>query len=162
MEKEKYNGVLDFVVHGEPAPGGSKRAFPHRSTGKMVVVDDAKGNKRWRQQVAAEAVKTLEGKQWTVSAYKSILKVAFTFYLKRPQAHYRGDRLRLDAPVYHTKRPDTTKLIRSTEDALTGILWNDDAQIVIQSAMKRYCNEGMEPCCFVSVAVVDAAGKNLH
>lgn len=40
--------------------------------------------------------------------------------------------------VIHTVKPDATKLWRSTEDALTGIAWRDDAQISVQVVEKRY------------------------
>ena len=35
-------------------------------------------------------------------------------------------------------RPDATKLVRAVEDALTGLVWRDDAQVVIQTVRKRY------------------------
>ena len=35
-------------------------------------------------------------------------------------------------------RPDLSKLIRATEDALTGIIYADDAQIVDIHAKKEY------------------------
>ena len=31
-----------------------------------------------------------------------------------------------------------TKLVRAVEDALTGLVWRDDAQVVVQTVRKRY------------------------
>jgi Holliday junction resolvase RusA-like endonuclease len=42
-------------------------------------------------------------------------------------------------------RPDATKLWRPTEDALTGIVWRDDSQIIRQLVRKRYCGPGEVP-----------------
>jgi Holliday junction resolvase RusA-like endonuclease len=73
-----------------------------------------------------------------------------TFLMPRPKGHFRtGKRahiLREAAPLYHTSKPDATKLLRATEDALTGILWHDDAQIAMQIVKKRYTssNPGAE------------------
>jgi len=39
---------------------------------------------------------------------------------------------------YHTKRPDLDNLIKSVKDALTGIIWKDDSQIVKLRAEKRF------------------------
>jgi Holliday junction resolvase RusA-like endonuclease len=49
--------------------------------------------------------------------------------------------------------PDLTKLMRSTEDALTGILWVDDARITDQHARKRYCEPGQAPGAQISISV---------
>jgi Holliday junction resolvase RusA-like endonuclease len=46
--------------------------------------------------------------------------------------------LKASAPANHTIKPDVTKLVRSLEDSLKGIVWLDDSQVVKQSASKRY------------------------
>lgn len=70
------------------------------------------------------------------------LVVSFEFVIARPRGHYgtgrNSHRVRPSAPAYPAVKPDTTKLIRSTEDALKGICWNDDSQIVRQYASKSY------------------------
>ena len=62
--------------------------------------------------------------------------------MPRPKGHYRTGKnaliLRKNAPEHPTTKPDATKLLRSTEDALTGILWKDDAQIWCQNVTKTY------------------------
>ncbi len=35
-------------------------------------------------------------------------------------------------------KPDATKLVRALEDALTRIVWKDDAQVVTQVVHKRF------------------------
>ena len=40
------------------------------------------------------------------------------------------------------KKPDVLKLARSTEDALTGLIWMDDAQVWEMQILKRY-SEGL-------------------
>ena len=37
-----------------------------------------------------------------------------------------------------TGRPDVSNIVKCVEDALTGIIWRDDAQIVCLSVLKRY------------------------
>ena len=46
--------------------------------------------------------------------------------------------LKPSAPKHPIVKPDTTKLMRALEDALTGICWRDDTQVVIQTAHKAY------------------------
>src|SRR5207244_637695 len=74
--------------------------------------------------------------------------IHFTFYRQRPAAHYGTGRnsgtLKASAPVYPTTRPDALKLARGVEDALTGIVYRDDAQIVEERLFKRYGRPGCE------------------
>lgn len=145
--------ALQFFVPGIPAPGGSKRAFAIKKggvyTGRTVVFDDAgQRNKDWRSAVAAVASAAMADEPM-----RGPLRVKFDFIMPRLKAHYhtskkRAGELREDAPTYHVTKPDTTKLIRSTEDALTGIAWADDAQIAVQAATKTY---GDKPGCHLTI-----------
>ena len=64
--------------------------------------------------------------------------------MPRPKSHFRANGLlKPTAPLYHTSKPDLTKLMRSTEDALTGICWTDDSSIARQSPLKLYSNDGL-------------------
>ena len=82
------------------------------------------------------------------------LSVSFSFAMPRPGSHYgtgrNADKLKPSAPAGHTSKPDITKLIRSTEDALKGIAWVDDTQIVSQSAGKMYTND-RRPGCWIMI-----------
>ena len=129
--------IISFFVPGKPQPGGSKKAFIHRSTGRVIVKDDNDNAFNWKQDV----------KKFAVDAYKGVpmggpLRVTVTFVRPRPRSHYgtgkKADMVKPSAPEFPIVKPDTTKLWRSTEDALTGIIWKDDAQVVDQFTKKRY------------------------
>jgi len=65
------------------------------------------------------------------------------FRFPRPKSHYRGgkidpDRLRKDASSFVIRRPDLDKLCRAVLDALTGVVWVDDALIAQLAAVKCY------------------------
>jgi hypothetical protein len=67
--------------------------------------------------------------------------VNVTFVLHRPQSTIidgkRWDLTKSSTPP-HTKKPDADKLFRAVGDAMTGIVFPDDAQIVQFWARKRY------------------------
>lgn len=144
---------IGFFVAGIPAPGGSKRAFAIKKggvyTGRTVVFDDAgKRNKDWRQSVVVFANEVRP-----VELLRGPLRVNFNFVMPRPKYHFHTSKaklgqLREDAPSYHTSKPDMTKLMRSTEDALTGIIWADDGQIVEGMQTKFY---GDRPGCHIEI-----------
>lgn len=134
---------VKIMVPGLPAPGGSKRAFAHRKTGKIIVTDDSgKRGRDWRSCVADHAVVAMAGRDPLTGP----LKVTFAFNLPRPRGHYGTGRnagnVKASAPSWPTTKPDATKLVRSAEDACTGIVWRDDAQIVKQVVYKVFGN----PC----------------
>ena len=146
-----WKRATTFRVFGQPRPGGSKRAFLHAKTGKMMVIEASK-NKDWRAEVKAAGMEAYDG-----PVLGGPLKVHFTFFLLRPKMHYgsgkNAEQLKsqfawLPGPV---KAPDTTKLIRSTEDALTGVLWVDDAQLVVQKALKLYIDRWERPGALIEV-----------
>jgi Holliday junction resolvase RusA-like endonuclease len=78
--------------------------------------------------VADEAAKHV-----TEVSYEPI-RLSLTFTFCRPKSHFttrKGVRtLKDSAPSHKTGKPDCTKLARAVEDALTGIIWQDDSQVV--------------------------------
>lgn len=67
-----------------------------------------------------------------------------TFRLPRPQSLPKRQ-------LHHTKKPDLDKLVRCTNDALTGVLYIDDAQIVDLHARKTYVAIGAAPSAHITV-----------
>jgi Holliday junction resolvase RusA-like endonuclease len=117
--------LVEFTVLGQAKPGGSKTAFQHPTTGR-IIVKDSSANRPWRSQVAAAGREA-----WGGELLRDALRVEFRFVKPRPKGHFnaRGE-VRPSAPMFPVKRPDVLKLARAAEDALTGVVWADDAQIV--------------------------------
>lgn len=129
--------TLRFEVFGKPAPAGSKRGFPiRRKNGQIGVAmsDDSKRSKPWQAAISAAGAEAMNGQPILEGA----LHVEFVFLLARPKGHIGKRGLRPSAPMYPTTRPDCLKLSRAAEDALTGIVWRDDAQIVEERIVKQY------------------------
>jgi len=129
-----------FFVAGRPATAGSKRVFLNRKTGKPIVTDDNKRSRPWKDSVKAAALEAMHDHAMFGRAVA--LDVAFSFVLARPKGHFgsgrNADRLKPEAPRYPATRPDALKLSRAVEDACTGIVWHDDAQIVSERLFKTY------------------------
>jgi Holliday junction resolvase RusA-like endonuclease len=125
-------------VLGTPAPQGSKRAFKHKTTGKLVVVEQQHDRvKSWRQAIL-DAVENAPGFDCPVS-------LSITFLLERKAGHYGTGRnagiLRPSAPQFPGAMPDLSKLVRATEDALTNAgVWRDDGQVVTLHVAKRWAD----------------------
>jgi Holliday junction resolvase RusA-like endonuclease len=122
-------GVIELVVYGMPAPQGSKKFVGTTKTGRGLLVESSKKVKPWRMDVkaAAEALReqlggTLEGP----------LQASMVFTLAKPTSAPKTRRTWAD------KKPDLSKLLRSTEDAITDAgLWIDDARVVEYSRLAK-------------------------
>jgi Holliday junction resolvase RusA-like endonuclease len=135
---------ITFRVHGVPAPGGSKRGFVNPKTKRVIITEDCKRSKPWRALVSSAALDAHQG-----PPLAGPLRLEVEFVLPRPKHHSGARGLKASAPHFHTIAPDSTKLLRSTEDALSGIAWADDSQVAVQSVSKRY---GERPGALVRVS----------
>jgi Holliday junction resolvase RusA-like endonuclease len=138
----------ELTVYGNPQPAGSKRGFYRPGLG-VHIVDANPKSRQWKNLVAQEAGLISRG------LLDGPLSLEAVFYRPRPASHFGSGRnvqeLRSSAPAYPTTRPDATKLLRAVEDALQGIWYRDDAQIVIQSVRKEW---GTPARCWLRVAQV--------
>lgn len=127
--------MISFTVHGVPQPAGSKKGFVHPSTGRVVITDDAKKSRPWKAQVSDAAIQSVGDGH---DLLRGPLELRVVFHLPRPKGHYGKRGVRPGARQWPAVKPDATKLLRAVEDALTQVVWHDDAQVVIQTACKVY------------------------
>lgn len=126
---------LTFFVPGIPRPGGSKKAFFRPGMKYPVITDDAgEGNRNWRALVADFGGRAMAGQP----LLEGPLRLDIVFHLARPKGHYGRKGLLPSADAYPAKKPDVLKLARSTEDAMTGVVYRDDSQIVAEWLSKVY------------------------
>lgn len=135
--------LIEFTVRGNPIPKGSLRAFmPRRKVGDrlvptghpVVVADNAKSLTPWLSAVKSAAS--------TVMGDRDVLRgpvgLIVTFVLSRPRSHYGARGLLPSAPAYPVVKPDWDKLARGICDAMTGVVYADDNQIVTVALRKIY------------------------
>lgn len=122
-------------VYGMPGPQGSKR-FMGVHGGKGVMVESSAKVKPWREAVKWAAREAL-AKAGMSAPLDGPLRVTLTFTLPKPKSAPKT------RPTYPDRKPDGSKLQRSTEDALTDAgVWADDARVVEWIGAKRYPGEG--------------------
>ena len=121
---------LHFFCPGVPRPKGSKQQFlATNKAGQQygVMREDSKGLGAWRSVVALSArAAKIEAKHpgWS-NREAVVLSLEFVFPRpKKPSNQY--------PPI------DLDKLLRTVFDALTGIIYADDKQVVRVEMTKRY------------------------
>jgi Holliday junction resolvase RusA-like endonuclease len=128
--------LISFEAPGLPVTQGSKRAVTNKYTGKIMLLESDK-LKPWRAQVALAARQAMWGELLTEP-----VTVIMKFGFPRPKSHYGTGRnhakIKPTAPKHPASKPDLDKLQRAIFDALTGVIWRDDCQVVGVSAVKVY------------------------
>jgi Holliday junction resolvase RusA-like endonuclease len=133
--------TYSLFVPGRPGSAGSKTVYRTKE-GKNIVTPASKYQKPWMDSVRWAFMQTY-GRPVPLTGP---IDLRITFYLKRPKSHYRtqngqiSHQLKPGAPIWHISMPDRTKLLRASEDALTGIAWRDDAQVCCGMTNKVYAD----------------------
>lgn len=71
------------------------------------------------------------------------LTVDIVFYMPIPKSVSKKQRKKIsEGRIRHTKKPDIDNLIKSVLDALNGLAYKDDSQIVKVTAIKQYAETG--------------------
>lgn len=129
--------MISFFVPGVPVPKGSAKAFYNRKAGKVVTMQTNRDKQTpWASLIAYSA------QEAGCKATDGPVSIFMEFIFARPQNHYGTGRnagtLKTTAPYWHTVTPDLDKLERCVLDALTGVAWHDDKQVVNISSSKGY------------------------
>jgi Holliday junction resolvase RusA-like endonuclease len=129
---------VNFTVLGKVEPQGSIRAFviqadpkAGRSRASARLTSTNPKMKPWRQQIGWTALAARNEAGWRLQPKEVPFRLDATFYIERPKSITKSR-------TWPTVKPDYDKLTRAATDALTGVLWTDDAQVVQATIQKRY------------------------
>lgn len=133
---------MKLDVIGIAAPQGSKTRMPNgamvdgtSATGRMKLVE-------WRRAVADAARAELAARPRPPFAGPTAITISFRFPTVASAPHR----------FWHATNPDTSKILRSTEDALVhaGLL-SDDRILCKVSVTKRYVRDDELPGCTIEI-----------
>jgi crossover junction endodeoxyribonuclease RusA len=115
--------MIEIIVRGSPAPQGSK-SFKGMRGGHGVLVESSKAVKPWRESVKWAAIEAMRV-QGVTCPLDGPLRALMVFTLRKPAGAPKRKQ------SWPDRKPDLSKLIRSTEDALVDAsVIADDARIV--------------------------------
>jgi Holliday junction resolvase RusA-like endonuclease len=146
--------TFNFNVLGTPRPKGSWKPIQSKTTGRIILLP-AKNDRDWQKQVAdtirARLAHLTRNRPGFEHLYRPPLTskavtISLVFWMARPKAHYRHGKLGhpIKDKYFHatpTVRPDLDKLVRSVLDAMTGLIYQDDSQVIKITTEKRYITE---------------------
>lgn len=119
---------ISFTVFGTPVPQGSMRGFKR---GKHVILTSDNTNlKPWRQEIAGAATVEVTKQGFAPIKRPHAAWLIATYYFDRPKS--------VKKTLEKTTKPDLDKLLRATKDALKGIIYDDDSQVMKAIVEKVY------------------------
>lgn len=143
---------LEVIVRGAPVPSGIRpvpiKGRDGQTHSRLAEGRDSQHEKRiksWRARVAAAGVDAMAGRD----VYTGPVAVELRFLRPRTVSQLGTGRnsgqVKASTPAFPTTRPDVLKLARLVEDALTAVVWKDDAQIVDERLVKIYVPQNRPP-----------------
>lgn len=129
--------AVEIYVPGTARPQGSKR-----HVGNGVLIESSKALAPWRTTVAWHAAQA-----YRAAPLLGAVHLTAEFVLPRPKRLPK----RLPTPP-HTTKPDTDKLIRAVMDALSGVVYRDDSQVIDLHPTKRYAELDEQPGARIRVS----------
>lgn len=115
--------------------GGKPQAWQRVKRGRNGQAYVPKATKAYEELVAWRASDAMTGKAVTPNPVAMQLTFVMPIPKSWTKAKQRDAAAGLVAP---TGRPDLSNLIKGVEDALNGIVYKDDSQIVVSQVEKRY------------------------
>lgn len=136
--------MTTVFVPGTPIPQGSAKGF--RAGTHVAITHDNPKTRPWRADVQAAA----RGIVGDAIAYPDEpVLIALQFIMPRRAAEPKR------VTPQHTRKPDLDKLERAILDALSGIVYRDDAQVVHIAASKRTADIGEQPGARITWSSLD-------
>ena len=106
--------------------------------GAMLPAGTAESRKRaaqWREDIRHAAREAMDERP----PFAGPIRLMCEFRLPYPASSIRKYQF---GWLPHTKKPDVDKLFRMVADAMTGIVWRDDAQVCFSAINKVYAWDG--------------------
>jgi Holliday junction resolvase RusA-like endonuclease len=135
---------LVFEVPGQPAAKLRPKAARRKKRGGATYIAQITPEKtiRYESDVALFGAQAMAGRPLLDGALWMHVSAFFT----RPKSHAKMK----EPPVYVTKKPDGSNVLKAIEDGLNGVAYLDDAIVADSRIVRRWCNDG-RPRVVVSI-----------
>lgn len=125
--------MIRFTVYGEPVAQGRPRAS---SQGGFVRLYDPKKSRDYKEYIRLAAAEHAPP-----ALLDGPLAMMVTAFRPTPKSFSQKKAAEAEAGlILPTSKPDADNYLKSVKDALKGVIWRDDSQVVDAYVRKRYSN----------------------
>ncbi|WP_125703742.1 RusA family crossover junction endodeoxyribonuclease [Lacticaseibacillus daqingensis] len=129
--------MTKLIVPGDPVPQGRPRVYHTRYGVRGVDPAKSRSYKQLVQHYARQ--------QWHRDPLSAALRVSLTVYRPIQRSGARAQKIaKKNGTIRPTVKPDVDNYYKAVSDALTGIVWCDDNQIV-EIAVAKFYDDGDGP-----------------
>ena len=115
---------INIVIEGEPVAQGRPR---YTTKGGYARAYDPAKSRRWKQYVASIALQAMRGNP----PMEGALSLSVVVYRSIPKSWSKVKKAKaVSGEIRPITRPDLDNYVKGLKDALSGIVYKDDAQIV--------------------------------
>jgi len=141
-DANQHGALLCFEIPGKPLPCQRARFNPFGASRRPRDTDQNKRAKSDIGWIIRDAMirANLSG------PLQGAFGISLGFYLRQPKKSAKAS---THTPSWATSRPDLDNLTKLVMDAANGIIWLDDAQVVVSEQFKAFTTG--EPCTQVTV-----------
>lgn len=123
--------VVTFTIPGRPRTKNARKAFV---VGGKARVVESKRTRKNESDVRVLAAQHAPDKPFSGPV---CLKVVFCFVPPKSTPKWKREAM-LEARHQHVKRPDIENMVKLVNDALQGVFYHDDSQVMELEAAKEY------------------------
>lgn len=126
--------MIRFTIPGPAVPQGRPRLT---TRGRYPHAYDPQESRRYKLLVgmAARSAMIEQG----IAPMDGPVMLCVQEFRAIPQSWSRKKReAALEGSIFPTTKPDMSNIVKGIEDAMNGIVWHDDSQVVITRTMKIY------------------------
>jgi len=139
--------MREFIIYGQPVAKGRPRLGKWGTYTPQKTVE-------YENLIRLSYLEKYKGE----SLIEDQIKLNISFYFPVPKSVSQKKRqAMLEGKIMHDKRPDIDNCIKSITDALNGLAYKDDNQIVEVHAMKLYDET---PRTVVKISTLTKEGEN--
>lgn len=125
--EDDFERIIHFIVPGQPVGKARARVGRFRTYTPENTVN-------YENLVKSAAFDAMNGS----APMDGMLQVGITAYMQMPKASKKRTELMLSGDIRPAKKPDIDNIIKSALDALNGVAFLDDKQVVTLFARKYY------------------------
>lgn len=130
--------IFRLEVFGNAVPEGRARTVRTKVGVKTYTPKKTQG---WRDLVRSEAQRIVREEKFVMFPEGEALMMSAEFVYDRPKSVSEAKR------PHMVVKPDVDNLIKNVKDALSGVAYHDDKQVIgyVHPLMKRYCKKNEQP-----------------
>lgn len=133
--------AIEFKVPGPPQGKARARTFYNQRAGHMSSVTPEK-TVLYENLIKTRYIETIEKQMIPFQTLEGPLTVHISAYYEPPKSTSKKNYAKMmDNTILPTKKPDIDNIAKVVLDALNGIAYKDDTQVINLNVIKRYSKE---------------------